>query len=94
MYCAKISPEFERQVQRSKVKVTRDRKGRLSAADTPGCVRMVCARCKQRAAADGSIFAAVSWCFRVSSVSSTPVGKSAQFFKRLIFLNDDHKIRR
>jgi len=31
-------------------------KNALSAADTPGCVRMVCARCKQRvAAADGPI---------------------------------------
>jgi len=37
------------------VKVTRD-KNALSAADTPGCVLMVCTRCKLRAApADGSI---------------------------------------
>jgi len=37
-------------MSRSKVKVSGDKKV-LSAADTPGCVRMVCARCKQRAAA-------------------------------------------
>jgi len=39
----------------SKVKVTTE-KNALSAADTPGCVPIVCARCKQRAAAaDGPI---------------------------------------
>ena len=55
MHCAKISREFECQGQRSKVKVTRNKKA-LSAANTPGCVRMVCARYKQRAAAvDGLI---------------------------------------
>jgi len=40
-------------MSRSKVKITRD-KNALSAVDTPRRVRMVCARCKQRAAtADG-----------------------------------------
>ena len=53
MHCTKISHEFECQGQSSKVKVTKD-KNMLSAADSPGCVRMVCARCKQCAAvADG-----------------------------------------
>ena len=36
VYCAKISPEFECQVQRSKVKVTRDKKGRLALPTPPG----------------------------------------------------------
>jgi len=46
------SDEFECQGQRSKVKVTRDK----IRAVTPGSIRMVCARCKQRAAAaDGTI---------------------------------------
>ena len=52
------SDEFKCQGQRSqlsKVNVTRD-KNALSAVVTPGSVRMVCARCKQRAAAaDGTI---------------------------------------
>jgi len=40
---------------KSEVKVTGE-KNELSAADTPGWVRMVCDRCKQRAAAaDGTI---------------------------------------
>jgi len=51
--CTKISPEFECQGQKSGSPGT---KKALSAADAPGCARMVWARCKQRAAAaDGPI---------------------------------------
>jgi len=52
MHCTKISHEFECQGQSSKVKVTKD-KNMLSAADSPGCVRMVCARCKQVCSSSG-----------------------------------------
>jgi len=55
VHCTNVSPDFEHQGQKSKVKVTRD-KNALSATETPGCVRVVCGRCKQRAAAaDGPI---------------------------------------
>jgi len=49
------SDEFECQGQRSKVKVTRDKK-KLSTPVTSGSVQMVCTRYKQHAsAADGTI---------------------------------------
>ena len=53
VHSTEISLEFECQGQRLRSPGT---KNALSAADTPGCVRMICARCKQRpAAADGPI---------------------------------------
>jgi len=49
----------------------------LSLPTPPWCVRMVCARCKQHAAAADRPILWLLWGFRVSYASSTPVGKSA-----------------
>ena len=55
MHCTNISPKFECQGQRSRSPGTKTRLA-LPTPDTPECVQMVCARCKQRAAATDGPF--------------------------------------